>query len=477
MQISENELKAIVKTLPVGLYIRRGLSVAVEESETSYYSPHTDEIVVSFSQVNTALSKVADDSPHKEQIVRSILYHEVSHAFITPIALTKSLWNDVINVFEDERMETLLANYYHNVDFKSNVYRFNGFEVGQVPPATGKFNEFYNLVRFRSGTPAKLKKVEEIISKYAKLNRNTPRWTDSEIDCHHYFDDIMALYNDTSTEESQQSDFGGDIQQNGQQGESQDGQQTEGNAVAEGQGRENNGLTNEEIKALMGEIIEGDKSKDLYDIFQLIIDGFNKKNKGGSSIGGYSGTINPRNANREDWKIFDRPFSQKSNNQFGTCHLNLFIDKSGSFYGSENIVNRLLVALSNIEKRNPNFSLDVVFCGYKEHYAKTPKERVLSCSGGNNITDKAFELYRQLQKPNTYNYNIVLFDGDAFSSGCTLHHKNFRAFDHSNCTIISDRENERYINKYIRSAKVIYTKKYTAELITNITNTLSRAFR
>ena len=489
MQISENELKAIVKTLPIGLYIKRGVAVSVGDGETSFYTPQTDEIVVSYPQIQLALSKVADNSPHKEQIIRSILYHEVSHAFITPTRLT-GWWNDTINVFEDERMETLLADYYLDVDFKSNVYRFNGLEVGQVPPATDKFGEFYNLVRFRSGKPHLLKRVEEIISKYATLTRNTPAHLDTYIDCRHYYQEIMELYNDMSQPESPQPSFNGDVQQGGQEGEGQGGQGQNGNSqgesqegqagntTAEGRGHNPSGaLTADQIRELIAQTTNDKQTNEMVSLFQTILDNFSRKNKGGSAINGYSGVINPRQVNREDYKFFERAFSQRANNQFGTCHLNLFIDKSGSFYPSETLVNQLLTALSLIEKRNPNFTLDVVFCGYTERHAQTPRERVLDCGGGNDISNGASELFRKLQKPNTYNYNIVLFDGDAFSSGCTAHYKNFGAFDSSNCTIISDRENERYISKYVHSSKVIYTKHYTKELINNITNTLQRAFR
>lgn len=465
MDISKCELQSVVKTLPIGLYIKRGLVVSIGDEDTSYYSPHTDEIVVSCPQIQLALSKIADDSPHKERVIRSVLYHEVSHAFITP----DMQWNDIINVFEDERMETLLANYYHDVDFKTNVFLFNGLAVGEIPTATNKFQEFYNLVRFRSGRPDLLKKVEEIIQKYAHFNRTTSRY-----DSWDYYNAIMELYGEMQNP-STDCEFQGDVQQ------------TEGNQPCEGEqdGEIQNGTPNkgqsalspEQIHAMFDQVVNDKTTNELTTTFQAIIDGFNKRNRGGSSIGGYSGVLNPRSANREDYKIFDRPFTQKSNNQFGTCHLNLFIDKSGSFCNSQDLVNKLLVALSAIERRNPNFTVDVVFCGYTEYIAETPKDRVLHCSGGNDLDNKIFDIYRSLQKPNTFNYNIVLFDGDAFSSGSHSHYKNFRAFDFNNCTIISDEENRRYIEKTVKKAKVIYTKKYTEELLVNIKNTLARAFR
>ena len=479
LNISKPELQAVIRTLPIGLYIKRGVVVSVGDGETSFYSPHTDTIEVSYPQIELAMSKIPEDSPYKEQIIRSILYHETSHAFITPLALN-DWWNDIINVFEDERMETLLAGYYHDVDFKSNVYRFNGLEVGDVPTATNKFQEFYNLVRFRSGSPKRLARVAEIINNYKMLTRNSPMhsaWGSKEVGCREYYNEVMKLYNSLDTPETPEQQFQGDVQQ-GTEGTPVEGMPNDDGEM-QGTGEPNKGesLTPEEIKELIGSVANDKDTCELTSLFQAILDGFSKKNKGGSAIGGYSGVLNPRNANREDYKIFDRPFSQKSNNQFGTCHLNLFIDKSGSFYSSEELVNKLLVALSAVEKRNPNFTLDVVFCGFGQRVSESPKDRVLRCSGGNYITPDIFETYRKLQKPNTYNYNIVLFDGDAYSDSRQGKKDGFRAFDFNNCTIISDPYNERYIKGKVSKAKVIYTSQYTDELLTNIKNTLMRAFR
>lgn len=479
LNISKPELQAVIRTLPIGLYIKRGVAVSVGDGETSFYSPHTDTIEVSYPQIELAMSKIPEDSPYKEQIIRSILYHETSHAFITPLALNDGWWNDVINVFEDERMETLLASYYHDVDFKSNVYRFNGLEVGNVPPATNKFQEFYNLVRFRSGSPERLARVAEIINKYNWLNRNSPLHNFPKDGCYNYYNEIMALYDSLSTPEPPEQPQQGDVRQGADgtpiEGEIADGEDMNGTGEPnKGEGEE---LTPEQIKELIGSITNDKETCELTALFQTILNNFSKKNKGGSAIGGYSGVLNPRNANREDYKIFDRPFTQKSSNQFGTCHLNLFIDRSGSFYGSEALVNKLLVALSTVERCNPNFTLDVVFCGYGQRVSESPKDRVLSCGGGNYITPDIFETYRKLQKPSTYNYNIVLFDGDAYSDSRKGKRDGFRAFDFNNCTIISDPYNERYIKGRVSKAKVIYTDKYTDELLTNIKNTLMKAFR
>ncbi len=486
MKIEKSELQAIVKTLPIGLYAKRGIVIAIEDTDTSYYSPTTDEIVVSYPQIVTSLKKVAEDSLFKESIIRGILYHEVSHAFMTP----NMSWNDVINVFEDERMETLLADYYLNVDFKSNVFRFNGLEVGQVPPAKDAFTAFYNAVRFRTGSAEMLRKVAELIQKYATLTKV------NDNDSWNYYHDVMDLYREIEKDyykqpeeyqgngSTEQGGYNGDVK-----GESAEGQ---GEKADEGEGETQQGydpnsigrntasegaLDPEQVKEMITNIIESANDPSLVSYFQTIISNFNKKNSKGSSINGYSGVINPRLADRPDYKMFERPFTQKANNSFGTFHLNLFIDKSGSFWSSQTLVNKILTALSIVEKQNPNFTLDVVFCGYGEMVVDSPRGRILHCGGGNDLDNEIYNIYRKLQKPSTYNYNIVLFDGDAFSSGNRSHYKNFRAFDFSNCTIISDRENERYIDKSVNRARVIYTKEYTNELLDNVCKAISKAFR
>lgn len=459
MEININELRSIVRTLPIGLYAKRGVIVAIgEKDDTSYYSPTTDEIVVSYPQICVALSKVPQNSPYKERIIRGVLYHEVSHAFMTP----EMRWNDVVNVFEDERMETLLADYYHDVDFKTNVFLFNGLKVGEVPPATDKFTAFYNLVRFRSGSPEMLERVSNLIQKYKTMTKTSDGG-------YSYYWDIMRLYDATEVPPPEQSQS---------EASATNGEESDEASTMDGKGRES--LSADKVRELFDEVVSAKTDTSLLDYFQTILDNFSKKNSGGSSISGYSGVLNTRSVGNANWKIFDRPFTERSSNAFGTFHLNLFIDCSGSFGGSEKIINKVLSALSLLEKRNPNFTLDVVFCGVGEKLVTTPRERVIRCRGGNNIDDNIYGIYRSLQKPNTYNYNIVLFDGDAFTNANRRPSKtknNFKAFDFANCTIISDEANRYYIEGTVNRAKTIYTKQYTNELLDNLKTVLSKAFR
>ena len=66
-------------------------------------------------------------------------------------------------------------------------------------------------------------------------------------------------------------------------------------------------------------------------------------------------------------------------------------------------------------------------------------------------------------------YRVSEADGDAFSDVSyddrESYEVNFSAFNHSNCIIISDYDNEKVILKYCKKAHVTITRKYTDELL------------
>ena len=207
----------------------------------------------------------------------------------------------------------------------------------------------------------------------------------------------------------------------------------------------------------------------------MLFDNFRRKTGGGVAIQGYSGVLNPRNIAREDYKYFDRFAKKTGTNKFGTIHLNLFLDTSGSFSSHEPKANSIVAALEEMEKRNPFFTFDVISCGHGENILRKDS-RFIRCSGGNLLDEKIYEIFRLLQKPNTYNYNIVLFDGDAYSDASNSEPRDtFRAFNVTNCTIISEDSNRKYIQPYVNRAKVIFTKDYEVYLLENVLNTLSLA--
>ena len=115
-----------------------------------------------------------------------------------------------------------------------------------------------------------------------------------------------------------------------------------------------------------------------------------------------------------------------------------------------------------------------------------PKEnRYIESSGGNHISKKIYDIYRKLQLPQTYNYNIIMFDGDAYSNDVSRSEfgadwistkgEGFKAFAHNNCTIISDPYNQKYIDEFCPSTRTIYTKDFVKTFTKNILDILQIA--
>ena len=488
MNVPVAMIKSIAEGLPIGLYAKRRIPVAIDEEEpTSYYNPVSDEIVISSKIIQEGLKHV-----HKkkdiEPAVRSMLYHEVSHSILTPNRMKMTDW---MNIFEDERIETILGDYFLDVDFKKQVLHINGFKsLDEVPnPAPTAMAKFYSVVRFGIGEKRFVDEVDRIIKDYAKFNSSTYLWQ-----TYRYIDEVKALYRAITGEEppteniitaSVPFDADGEEDIEGENTatpsdvdeeteEEKSGDDIEGKPC---HGRKNP-LKEKEIEKLIKSTFITNKYVDtkLTDELSMILENFSKKNNSGSALAGYSGTFNTRAVVREDYKYFERKASINGSNKFGTFHLNLFIDESGSFYRSETAMNTLLRSLTDIERKNPNFTLDVVFCGISERLVQDKRHRIFKADGGNRLDKKTYELYRKLQKPNTYNYTIACFDGDACSDGGRSDH-GFGAFDHNNCVIISDYDNERYIRNDVHSARVIYTRDYTNELIKNVVDALEKAFR
>lgn len=512
MEFTINECSMILKTLPIGYYCgggKIGLSLS-ETEETSFYSGADNSITISYPIIAKGLEKVTDEA-WKETAVRSMLYHEVSHAILTPTNIYHYCYNEedrfITNVFEDERIETILNSYYLDVNFKQNL-----FNIAGEKPTIEEDNPrsiFYALVRYRFGEKRLLDKVSEIIEKYKHINRNFEYDPKDEI--YGYYHEIKDLYNEIKDEVKSKSvnpnsmeqdndalkDFNSDNVQTGKPKASKDGKKGESKSDKENSNEEENSAAegtqdiDENLRNMVKNIISNAKNNGLTEqqnidlrkaekTLEMIITNFNKKNSGGNGYNGYSGIFNPRAVTRDDYKYFDRIASINGNNTFGTCHLNLVIDCSGSFYWNTNIINSLLIMLSKIERKNPNFSMDVSFINTEFKTCKTFKDRKIKCEDGNDIPENWKEIMRKLQKNNSYNYNIVLFDGDALSdnrNGFFKQKKIFKQLDQPNTTLITDSDNIKYMrdNKFT-NAKVIVTEHYTDELINNIIKAFSRMF-
>ena len=497
------ETKAIADALPIGIYAKRRIRCSLREDEnTSFYSPMTDEIIISYPQITCALKMTPEDED-KEVAIRSMLYHEVSHSILTG-------WNgrvtDQFNIFEDERIETVLNDFYLDVDFAKQVYRINGIQSNDdLKAPKNALDAFYQLVRFHKGDADLLDRVKKLLVKYAPLSKtmlNLPSgesWWDYNREINDLFNEVKKRFGEPPVSENDgcENEDGDGSGKSGDSGKSNDGKgKKDKSGMTDGDGKKVAIDVKDAIKKALEAGADGDMLEilkemnslekvfsdgvapayddDLYKKFDVIISNFNKKNNSGASLTGYSGVFNPRSAGREDYRYFDRKATVNGTNKFGTFHLNLFLDNSGSFCDNAPIVNAVLGALVRLEKVNRNFSFDVVHCGVGEELITDKAKIGLTCDDGTKLDYDAIDLYRKLQKPSTYNYNIVLYDGSCYDR---RYNDAFKAFNHSNTTIISDISNREEIERYAPNAKQIITKHYTENLLNNIVDTLARAFR
>lgn len=451
MEVTHQQIKDILKTLPIGFYAKRSINVELGTDDRAYFEPMSDKIHIGSDIIIKTLAPLSDTDYNLESAIRTLLYHETSHAMLTPQGMSIT---NIVNVFEDERIETILADFYHNVDFKDFVKKVNKFDEHTLPKTP--FEEFYNTVRFRCGRQIFLDKVNHIIAKYAHLNFFSKYW--EHYDYVKEIDELYKLIEDTwHLSEANDFEIPSDLKDNMHL------DKFEAPSVD----------SSEIISKAFDYLCDNNVITDVSSIFAQYK---HQTKHNGSAINAYSGVFNPRSVVRDDYKYFVQQNRVGHVKAFSKVQLNLFIDCSGSFDGNTRTVNKILYALKKFEKQNHDFSftLTTMSVGERRH---EKEDRVLRCCGGNRLDEDIWRLYKEVQLPEAQNINIVLFDGDALSDCHNWRdeekcQKNFKAFDHPNVVLISDNSNRDYIDKYVKIAKVIYTRDYVVELYKTVISSL-----
>ncbi len=224
--INYNVVQNILNTLPIGYYLGRSISVTLSTGMDSYFNPAKDEIVIGYQAIEMAFKNLAKSTykineHSEEELIRGILYHEISHVILTPKDLKSydNRYADQINIFEDERIETIFKKYYMNTNFKKNVIIFNDYHKGDSP--RNALEAFYFIVRFHVGPKNYVNRVAQIIRNYRNINAATGnywRYCDAVIDL---WKDVKAAWNNNQEQFQQQP------QQNNQQSQDQNGQQSQ----------------------------------------------------------------------------------------------------------------------------------------------------------------------------------------------------------------------------------------------------------
>jgi hypothetical protein len=316
--------------------------------------------------------------------------------------------------------------------------------------------------------------IKVLIDKYSTLNWNTCYSESSD-----YYWDIYQLYKtiandddfdwEQAVEEYQLASGNGDIP-------SEYAMDNQGNADGtpvdkEGFGKNANDFISQAIQSMQGE-----EAYDayLYQAVESILQNFAKKNKGGSAMSAYSGVFNPRSVVRDDYRYFDRKATVNGANHFGSVHLNMFIDDSGSFNNNAKAANKIIATLCALERKYNFFTVDFALCGNMVKRVDH-KHAIVVARSGTAIDAKATQTVLSMQKKDSLTYNIVLYDGNA--DYCRLTSKYaYRPFDMTNATLILDTSCAKDAKK-CKKAKVIISQDYISELQSNIIKTLQRAFQ
>lgn len=542
-------IETIFNTLPISYYLGRKISVSLSTGDASYFDMLNDKIVVGAKDVIDAVSDIENEDIDIEEIVRGLLYHEVSHAILTP----KNIFDgynkrevDIINIVEDERIENIMKNFYMKVNFKRNIILLNNYVEGQEPKSARQ--AFYFLVRYRKGTEEQLRKLNNLLFKYSKINASYAH-NDSYI-VGRYSNDIIAFYewfikdyekeqnnqqqqsNSSNNEHSNSKDNNNDSNdENSSTPNSQESNtpeqpehkddDTEGNTAVDGLSTEDvqsilDGLKDavtdnqaksavevaaEElaekingnidliipnsidisniVKTALSEVINHYYDSEIVSRCMKIVDRkLKKRNNQGSAISAYSGRLSPKQVGtRDDYRWWTKQSIVGNVRRYSKLHFNLYIDNSGSFRDNSVKMNTVIRALEHVANVYPDFSFDVITLNTElVEWPNTHHE--FRCSGCNKIPKELKDVVRRHLKPQTNNYNIVLFDGDAHSGEgrCTpSENDNLRFFDMPNTIIISDDENKKYFDKCIKGVHVVYTKNYYDTFVDHLINLLDRA--
>lgn len=531
MNVSFGYCEDVLKTLPIGYYLGHPVTLKLEPTgDKTYIELGCERITIGFMNVYNACKNAPDDYD-RESIIRSLLYHEVSHAILTPSKLFEYVlsdewphnydqlcrstiisrcgkqthkvnnpnyipkdkldWivknlHDIINIFEDERIETLLNTYYMNTNFKRLVIMLNGNpEKFCNRDAMGRF---FAVVRYRHGDPKLVSQVQHIINRHAGLDNASCFQP-----CLNYVLDIMnlmcAVMLSIDNEKPEQSAQNTNESQSDEASSDNESSSSEQSAQEESEQNQSEELTDDQIDQIMKTIepflqsfateeelmatkkmlndltTNPDAAAIKTKVNKILNAILNKQKNRSSGSYAYAGHIDPRATLNRDYKWFAKKNQGSAAKHFNKVRFNLFVDSSGSFCDSQNAINALICALKQIELTNPDFSVRVAHCGAGTVLAPVDNPYV-TCENFSQLGRNTKEIYDSMQQNQASNVNIVVFDGHM--SGSFNKGNAYSAFDHRNCIIVSDDANEEDIRVYAPSAKAIIMNSSYAEAFIDV---------
>ena len=401
-------------------------------------------------------------------------------------------FNDIINIFEDERIERIFDNYFYGVNFRKYCERVNDWKGISHPSNIQE--AWFDFIRFRT-TVKRCEKLLPQIDEIIKMNNTLTNWSNDSKSwnyCSYVWKLFINFFNnwkekDKTNKESNKSDTtsesseskiktsGDSSSENEEKGKAKEGDSEITNNSDDDE--ENPIISSKELQEIIKNISEQYIDKNIIDAFMLL---FNKNSKitrkNSAAINAYSGVFDPRSVIRDDYKFFLQSNRVGHQKAFSKMKLNLFIDRSGSFVDSVRMVNKIIYALQKIEKINPDFEFDVVTIGMDERLL--PKNnRTFNANGGNAITPALRKIYNSLQNSKYQIINILLFDGNCHTDCEFEDCESLSVFNNKKSVVISEDSNKAAFEKFIPSVKVNYCKNFVNELFKSIITSLQIVLR
>lgn len=514
MKPSVGYCQDVLKTLPVGYYLGHPVSLRLDPTgDSTYIELDCERVTVSYKNICTALENAPDDID-TEPIIRALLYHEISHALLTPRGLLSCvnrsfidkccsrykncydkaayIWDhvhDIINIFEDERIETTCRNYYMNVDFKRLLVLLNGDPKNFMN--RDPIGKFFALVRYRIGPTEQLNTVSSIIKQFYGETYTMQH-------CETYAKSVIKLFASMLPSNFQYQPNSNEQDNSAMQDAHKNGAvQNDQNDDAEDQTSPAS-LTDDQIDAIAQAIeeklkacpidIEKSQIKNAFKKistnreaaairaqFERVVQTALNKHKAQSSGSlGYSGRIDPRSVANKDYKWFAKKSQGSSVKRFSKIQFNLFCDDSGSFWGSKLKMNAVILALKELAATNHDIQVKVIHCG---NGITVPDQESpwLNCGGCSYFDGNLPRIYKEAQQPDATNINMVVFDGEFHMLGNITESKAFGTFNHPNCIIVSDTDNEDAFNNYAPQArKTFITGSYANTFISQLIDQVGR---
>lgn len=520
MKVSFAQCKSIFDTLPIGYYLGRNVDAELSEtSPASYCDLGSESIILSYPTIAKSLAPVIaiDDI---ELQVRAHLYHELSHVILTPKEMNRhalanckryDLSSDeicaVLNIIEDERIETIMKDYYLNTDFRKSLIMENPHPAILLK-SQDPLQRFFAAVRFHQcKSTTALRNIKEIIFNATGFTRNSDKWSPCDrrkkTPLQQYVEQSLWVYSTYFKNKSQSSDAQNKAEEQKQNQESQpQAQGANSNSTASNAPQS---PTPEQAAHLLQQLKEDDSQiaspttaqrlvqdfvrQNLYNkdaaaiksrVKRIVEGAMKKRAMQSASSNCYAGTINPRLVENHDYKWFTKKNNGSGGNRYSKIKINLFVDTSGSFCESIPKVNAILQAFRELENEIKDFSYDVISLEEQTEYV--PKTtRSLKDRGCNFIGPETYGIYKQVQDPNARCVNIVVLDGYAWTSHRNgypdrmQNEKFMGAFDHPNCIIVSDPRNEHAITEYAPQARSsILDNDYVTVFADKVFGTLER---